>query len=83
MWNGVCWCEGTNMELSVSKEDLGEVVLSDKGEHMAREAKLDKTYRDGGCTAGDLKYERHRNTTYINEYPCGTRCKSCGTFFID
>lgn len=77
------WCERTNMELSKSEEDLGEAVISDSAAYVAREAKLDKLFKEGGCTAGDMKYERHRNTTYINEYPCGTRCNSCGTFFID
>lgn len=77
------WCDSTETTLSKSEEDLGEVAVSDIAIHMAREVKLDKIFKDGGCTPGDMKYERHRNLTYRNDYPCGSHCDKCGTFFID
>lgn len=76
------WCDSTTMELSKA-EVTEEAIVSDKAAYLAREAKLDKVYKDGGCTAGDMKYDRHRHTTYINEFPCGSRCNSCGTFWVD
>ena len=77
------WCDSTEMTLSKSEEDLGEVVISDTAAHVAREAELDAVYASGGCTAGDMRYERHRNMRYRNNYPCGSICEKCGTFFID
>jgi hypothetical protein len=47
------------------------------------EAKYEATYKAGKCTFGDMKFSRHRNTPYINDYPCGNKCQDCGTFWID
>jgi hypothetical protein len=52
-------------------------------EFAEREAKYEATFKAGGCTFGDMKFARHRNAPYINEYPCGNKCTACGTFFID
>lgn len=49
----------------------------------AVEAAYELAYKNWGCTLGDTKYDRHRNTKYINEYPCGTHCLQCWTFWID
>lgn len=37
------------------------------------------------CTAGDMNYNRHNKADqhYINNFPCGTKCDKCGTFWID
>lgn len=50
---------------------------------LKQEAEYIKTYQAGGCTAGDKDINRHRNTKYVNEFPCGTHCFSCGHFRID
>jgi len=47
------------------------------------EAQYEATYKNWGCTFGDTKYDRHRNKEYVNQYPCGTHCHSCGQFWID
>lgn len=51
--------------------------------HIEKEAKLDAVYKAGGCTPGDMKYTRHRDQYYNNNYPCGNRCPHCHTFWID
>jgi hypothetical protein len=80
---GMCggWCDNTTVSYETGEStDLPESAMS---EHVKREAELDKVYRYGGCTAGDMNIKRHRNTTYVNEFPCGNRCEKCGTFWID
>ena len=51
--------------------------------HIEKEVRLDAIYKAGGCTAGDMKYTRHRDQYYNNNYPCGNRCPHCHTFWID
>lgn len=82
---GMCkgWCSGTHFEFVTLKTVKGEITTSTMNSYMKREAKLDKVYKAGGCTAGDMKFSRHRNTIYVNDFPCGHRCQSCGTFWID
>jgi hypothetical protein len=50
---------------------------------IQRDLKLDKRFKEGGCTPGDMKYTRHRRVEYINNFPCGNKCMDCGTFWID
>lgn len=76
------WCAGTEVSFEITSKP-GDIKKSSNTELIEREAKLDKIYCDGGCTAGDMKINRHRDTEYINNYPCGNRCKKCGTFFIN
>ena len=52
-------------------------------EHQRQEAEYVKTFRKGGCTAGDINISRHRDVYYINDYPCGHKCPHCGTFWVD
>jgi hypothetical protein len=60
-----------------------EIPLSSTNKHMEKETILNETYSKGKCTFGDMDYSRHRNQTYINNYPCGNKCLDCGTFWID
>jgi hypothetical protein len=82
---GMCsdWCNGSSMAFKTIEAIEGEVGTSAINAHMKREAELNKIYKEGGCTFGDINYTRHRNTTYINDFPCGTKCKDCTTFWID
>lgn len=49
-----------------------------------REAELDKKWKETGeCTFGDVRMARHKDTPYRNEFPCGSKCTKCGTFWID
>ena len=38
---------------------------------------------NGTCTFGDMDIKRYKNTSYITKFPCGMRCSTCGTFWID
>ena len=76
------WCDSTIFEF----HNRRGVKVGDKNSISAirlENAKYDKTFKDGGCTTGDMDINRHRNTEYINSYPCGNKCKDCGTFWID
>jgi hypothetical protein len=49
-----------------------------------RELELAKKWNDTHtCTFGDMNIKRHKNTPYINNFPCGNKCETCGTFWID
>lgn len=50
-----------------------------------RERILEKRWNNTKkCSLGDMNIKRHVGpVTYSNEYPCGSRCASCGTFWID
>ena len=77
------WCADT--QWSFSDKKVGE--KSDKKSitriHKEKNEEYDRVYKSGKCSFGDMDITRHRNTTYVNEYPCGNRCPHCGTFWID
>jgi hypothetical protein len=75
------WCSGTNLELTITKQEKAE--RSGINDHLDQEKQLDETFKNGGCTFGDMKWDRHRNKEYRNDFPCGWTCKDCGTFWID
>lgn len=71
---------------SIIHDPTNEVIKENKTSLQLfneQQEKYDKIYNEGGCTYGDTKFSRHRNTVYINEYPCGTKCLSCNQFWID
>lgn len=51
--------------------------------YAEREAEYERVFKAGGCTFGDMDYNRHRDVYYKNEIPCGSHCPHCGTFWID
>lgn len=75
------WCESTQYEFLT--EDVGKIQTSTTNNLLKQEQTYNETYKNGLCTFGDMDYNRHRNKEYINNYPCGTKCKDCGTFWID
>ena len=75
------WCSATKYSLDFV--DIGGIETSKTNEFLKREAELDAKFKAGSCTAGDMKYTRHRNTRYINEYTCRNQCLDCGTVWID
>lgn len=81
---GMChdWCKSTNYQLA-TLNGVRKPKLSALHAHLERERKLEETFRAGKCTFGDMNIRRHRNTPYINSYPCGNKCTECGTFWID
>lgn len=75
------WCDGTVYHFETM--NVGEIERSSANDLIDREKQYNKTYQSGGCTPGDMDIRRHRNVTYINDFPCGNKCKDCGTFWID
>ncbi len=79
------WAECTDVKffhrkLRTAKPEPRDSALD---AHMELEARYQKVYDAGGCTPGDMDMGRHRNTFYLNEFPCGTHCPHCHTFWID
>lgn len=76
------WCDGTKVLLKATKSkkalEKGQIckIQNEKLAYI-------ETFRKGSCTAGDMDITRHRSTSYINNYLCGTRCSDCKTFWID
>lgn len=75
------WCESTKYEFSI--EDLGKIDDSYTNNLLEKEENYNKVYTSGKCSAGDMDINRHRDLFYRNDFPCGTKCPHCGTFFID
>ena len=83
-YNDVCWGEAEDWHLIVVEKAEVPLVTEDPLAHTrALEAEYELAYKNWWCTFGDTKYNRHRNTKYINEYPCGTHCLDCSQFWID
>ena len=82
---GMCedWCDNTVVDLSTLKRGKKIQLNNSIANEVNRNTEANKIYKDGKCTIGDMDISRHRNTTYTNNYPCGTKCKDCGTFWID
>ena len=79
------WCNST--VISFEKKRYKRVVESRKssvGVKIEQDKAYDETYRSGKCSAGDMDIKRHRRVVYENTPPyCGSRCKDCGTFWVD
>ena len=82
---GMCsdWLRDKDTPEMLYKSCKGAISKSKNVERMKREAELNKVFREGGCTRGDMDMSRHRDVTYVNEIPCGWHCPHCGTFWID
>ena len=75
------WCDLTKVKIQEGEENLdGE---SQTALLMEKEKEYNLTFKNGGCTFGDMDIKRHRDVEYINSYPCGNKCPHCGTFWID
>ena len=76
------WCECTDYKL-VSVKKVKRVRQSTVSQEKEREKELDKIYKSGKCSSMDMDMRRHHKKVYINDFPCGTHCLDCGTFWID
>lgn len=83
---GMCenWADGTSVEL-IQEPLKTDMVIPDSPQIklQKQEEEYNKVFKAGGCSAGDMDIRRHRNAYYRNEFPCGNKCKDCGTFWID
>jgi hypothetical protein len=75
------WCDCTG--ISFSKKKSNGANKSNIHDEVSMEKKYIETFKSGKCTFGDMDMRRHRNTYYLNEYPCGTHCPQCKTFWVD
>lgn len=81
------WCSSTKYDLLPARKprnvDKINAETSATFEHMQQQDLYDRVFKSGKCSIGDINITRHRNVEYINNYPCGHKCKDCGTFWID
>lgn len=78
------WCDNTVVHLIEKPiRSAGKIEPSDFVSAIERQELLTETFSNGSCTTGDMDMKRHRSVTYVNSYPCGNRCKDCGTFWVD
>ncbi|OPY24002.1 MAG: hypothetical protein A4E27_01339 [Methanobacterium sp. PtaU1.Bin242] len=78
------WCDTTGVKFITKKQRKPkEKKRSNLYAEIAVEDMYKKAFKEGSCTFGDMDMKRHRHTYYINDFPCGTKCKDCGTFWID
>lgn len=84
---GMCsdWLDKSDFPVfSMDKPRKPQTLIKSKNaDRIAQEAELNRVFKAGGCTAGDMDYKRHRGVYYDNNVPCGSRCPHCGTFWID
>lgn len=80
------WCKDCELIIDQPKE-TDKIINIKPNERLVsfikNDIEYDKIFKEGGCSFGDMNIKRHRNVEYTNEYPCGSRCKDCGTFWID
>lgn len=81
---GMCHDAYDSTKVILSHSTNKKIVKQSKlNAYLEKEAALNEVFKNGGCTFGDMRYTRHRQTEYINNYPCGNKCLKCGTFWID
>lgn len=80
------WCKDCELVIEQPKES-DKIINIKPNEGLVsfikNNTEYDKIFKEGGCSFGDMNIRRHRKVEYINEYPCGSYCKDCGTFWID
>lgn len=76
------WCKKTGVTLlkQKTKKVAPDSAIND---HIEKVKKFDDVFKKGGCTPGDMNIKRHRDTFYRNDYPAGTTCPHCHTFWVD
>lgn len=77
------WCKGTQFYFCNKTHNNIKQEPSEQKKLKEINRKYQETYDKGGCTFGDIDINRHRDTYYLNEYPCGTHCPHCHQFWID
>jgi len=81
---GLCKFDEANFDWTNKRGDAIKIKENNLAKEFSeQEKKYEKTFKEGKCTFGDMKYSRHRDMKYTNDYPCGSECPSCGTFFVD
>lgn len=60
-----------------------KIKVSKNAARNFQDAEYKRIFKAGGCSAGDMDCTRHRDVYYDNNFPCGSRCPHCKTFWID
>ncbi len=76
------WCSDTCVKF-LTIENAPEVAISKLNAVMEEELNFDKIFAQGKCSFSDIKFNRHRNIIYTNNFPCGHVCQDCGRFWVD
>lgn len=86
----VCGLVGNIMNDGVlTNKKSGKVIKTKTNEEREAQRKREAGFiakwnnGRGSCSFGDMNIKRHKSTPYRNDYPCGNKCESCGTFWID
>lgn len=84
---GLCMGEETDFSWTNKQRKTDKIIKiqtnKEAEELREREENFEKIYKEGKCSLGDMKYSRHKETEYINNFPCGHKCKACGNFWVD
>lgn len=76
------WCKKTGVSL-LKRKTKKVAAISAINDHIVKVKELNDTFKKGSCTPGDMNIKRHRDTFYRNDYPAGTTCPHCHTFWVD
>lgn len=76
------WAESTDTP-AMSFDKPAEKSKIKKSVINSREKRFEETFRNGGCSADDDCYTRHRDVYYVNEFPCRSVCPHCGHVWYD
>ena len=83
-YDEVCWGEANDWHLILVEKATVPLVTEDPlAATRDIEKAYDLAYKNWGCTRWDTDIRRHKDTQYINCYPCGTHCNKCWQFWID
>lgn len=77
------WCEDSIAKFYFNPVKGKKCTPSPLTEEALQDKKYALTFSQGKCTPLDMDINRHRDTYYINDFPCGTKCPHCLTFWID
>ncbi|KAA6302835.1 MAG: hypothetical protein EZS26_001005 [Candidatus Ordinivivax streblomastigis] len=77
------WCEDSIAVFSYDSVKGKKSTISPLADQALQDRKYAEIFKKGGCTFGDMDMTRHRDIYYINDFPCGSKCPHCGTFWID
>lgn len=54
-----------------------------KSKAVSQEQEFQRIFDAGGCSVLDSNIDRHRDTYYRNDLPCGMYCPHCGKYWYD
>ena len=77
------WCKDVFTKFSFDPVKGRKSAPSPLAAEALQDREYAMIYRQGKCSLGDMDIKRHRDTYYINDFPCGVKCPHCGTFWID